>query len=48
MNGLITDFVFKGIQGYPYPINLELLDISLASIQNGISNVSYQAAVKTL
>lgn len=43
MSGLIIDIAFKGIQMKP-----DLFDISLASIQNGISNISYQAAVKTL
>ncbi|KAK8836444.1 hypothetical protein M9Y10_037702 [Tritrichomonas musculus] len=48
MSGMITDFVFKGIQGAPNSIKLDLLDISLASIQNGVSNIAYQAAVDTL
>ena len=48
MSGLITDFVFTGIQGIPNQMKLDIFDISLASIQSGVSNVAYQAAVDTL
>ena len=48
MSGLLTDFVFKGLQGAPQSLKLDLLDMSLASIQNGVSNISYQAAIDTL
>lgn len=48
MSNLITDFVFKGINGTPHHINLDLIDTSLAAFQGGVSYVSYQAAVETL
>ena len=48
MSNLITDFVFKGIHGTPQHIDIDLLDVSLAAFQGGVSYVSYQAAVETL
>lgn len=48
MSGLLTDIVFKGIQGTPEGTKYDLVDSSLAAIEGGVSYISYQAAVEAL
>lgn len=48
MSGMLTDVLFKGIQGTQNGMQCDLIDSSLAAVQSGISYVSYQAAVMTL
>lgn len=47
VNGLVSNLVFKGIQGNQQA-NFDFFDISLATIQSGVSRISYKAAVETL
>ena len=47
VNGFISNFVFKGIQGNPQA-NFDFFDITFASIQSGVSHISYRAAVETI
>lgn len=46
ISGLVSDLVFKGIHGTHS--NFDLLDISLAAFQSGVSRVSYRAAIETI
>lgn len=48
MSCIVTDALFKGIQGTPNGMKFDVIDSSLAAIQSGISYISYQAAVNSL
>lgn len=48
MSCIVTDALFKGIQGTPCGMKFDVVDSSLAAIQSGISYISYQAAVNSL
>ena len=48
MSGMLTDVIFKGIQGTPYKNQLDIVDSSLAVIQSGVSYIAYQAALTSL
>ena len=48
MSNMLTDIIFKGIQGTPEGFKFDLIDSSLAAVQGGVSYVSYQAAVEAL
>ena len=47
MNEFVSNLVFKGIQG-TQPSNIDFFDISLSTIQSGVSRISYKAAVETI
>ena len=48
MSCIVTDALFKGIQGTPNGMKFDVIDSSLAAVQSGISYISYQAAVASL
>lgn len=48
MSNMLTDFIFKGIQGTPDGTKFDIVDSSLAAFQGGVSYISYQAAVEML
>ena len=48
MSNILTDVIFKGIQGTPDGTKYDIIDSSLAAFQGGVSYISYQAAVEAL
>lgn len=48
MSGMLTDAIFKGIQGTPDGTKFDIVDSSLSAFQSGVSYISYQAAVELL
>lgn len=48
MSCMLTDAIFRGIQGTPNGYKFDLVDTSLSAVQSGISYIAYQAAVESL
>lgn len=48
MSGMLTDVIFKGIQGTPYENKFDIVDSSLAAIQSSVSYIAYQATLTLL
>lgn len=48
IRGVLTDAIFKEIQGAPNGSKFDIVDTSLSAVQSGISYIAYQAAVDTL
>lgn len=47
MNSFVSNLVFKGIQSPPNH-GIDFFDISLATIESGVSQLSYRAAIETI
>ena len=48
ISGMLTDVIFKGIQGTPNGSKFDIIDSSLAAVQSGVSYIAYQAAITSL